>query len=79
LREQRVDRRNLIWAANGTERDLLVSVDLDRAQGVRPNAPLPWRGVVPAGTEIFLFSVDFVGGAASSYRLKAQYQNASSR
>lgn len=74
LREERVDRRNIVWAVNGTDRALELSVDLERPVGARASVGLPHRTQVPARTEAFLFFVDFVGEGPSSYRLKASYR-----
>jgi murein DD-endopeptidase MepM/ murein hydrolase activator NlpD len=74
LREERVDRRNLVWASNGTDQDLAIEVGLDQPTGVRASAALPYKAVVPARTEIYLFYVDFVGTQRSSYRLSVRYR-----
>lgn len=74
FREERVDRRNLVWAANGTDRALELEVDLENSNGARASVGLPYRARVPARTEAYLFYVDFVGSGASSYRLSASYR-----
>jgi murein DD-endopeptidase MepM/ murein hydrolase activator NlpD len=73
LREERVDRRNLVYAANGTGHAVRLSVSLAEAQGVRPSAPLPWTGIVPPRTEVYCFWVDYVGTGLSRYRLGARW------
>jgi len=74
LREERVDRRNLVWADNGTSRAIRLTVTLRQAQGVRCSAALPWTGTVPARTEAFCFFVDFVGTDPSAYQLGASWR-----
>jgi murein DD-endopeptidase MepM/ murein hydrolase activator NlpD len=73
LREERVDRRVLVWAANGMASAVQVQADLERPVGVRSSVGLPHKAVIPPRTEAFLFYVDFVGEGASSYRLRARY------
>ena len=74
LREERVDRRNLVWADNGTSRAVRLSVGMKQAQGVRCSALLPWTGTVPARTEAYCFYVDFVGTDPSAYQLTASWR-----
>lgn len=74
IREERVDRRNIVWGANGTDTAVEAVVSMDRSAGVRSSQPLPCTAVIPAHTEAFLFFVDFVGENASSYRLSARYR-----
>jgi murein DD-endopeptidase MepM/ murein hydrolase activator NlpD len=74
FREERVDRRNLVWADNGTGHAVRLSVDLKQADGVRCSALLPWSGTLPARTEGYCFYVDFVGTERSAYQLAASWR-----
>lgn len=69
LREERVDQRNLVYCANGSDRPVDIVVSFGVQNGVRPSTGLPYRQRVPARTELYLFAVDFIGGQESS-----QYQ-----
>ena len=74
LREQKVDRRTLVWADNGTAHPVRMHVRLVEAQGVQASAD-PWSGDVPAHTEVYCFWVDFVGAGPSRYRLGASWRD----
>jgi murein DD-endopeptidase MepM/ murein hydrolase activator NlpD len=74
FREEKVDRRVLVYCANGSAKAIDVTVSFARQQGVRPSTGLPYRQHVPARTEVYLFAVDMIGAGGSSYQLSAEYQ-----
>ncbi|MGH7441709.1 MAG: M23 family metallopeptidase, partial [bacterium] len=76
LRQERVDRRELVWADNPTGRSVDLTVDLDNGAGVRPSVSLPYQIWVPAHTEVYCFHVDFVGEGTSYFKLKASWMQA---
>jgi hypothetical protein len=51
-----------------------MDVDLDQAQGVRASVALPFEVRVPAGTEVYCFSVDYVGEGPSSFQIKGSWR-----
>lgn len=75
VRQERVDRRDLVWAENPTDHAIRLSVDVAEAQGVRASVIPPWRGDVPAHTEAYCFYVDFVGEGPSAYRLALRWRD----
>lgn len=75
IREERVDRRNIVWGSNGSDHAVEAEVDMDRDANARCSQRLPYQAVIPAHTEAFLFFVDFVGEGASSYRLRSRYRS----
>jgi murein DD-endopeptidase MepM/ murein hydrolase activator NlpD len=79
LRQEAVDRRNFVWADNPTASDVVLSVDFEQAQDVRPSVGLPFQVRVPAGTEVYCFYVDYIGTGASSFKLRASWQAPANR
>lgn len=73
LREERVDERTVVWARNGSDSAVDMQVGMT-GTGVRASQALPYRAVVPARTEIFLFFVDFLPAQQASYRLQIRYR-----
>ena len=71
FREDKVDNRTFIYAANGTGHAIDMQVDFAQEHGVRASVALPYRVKVPARTETYLFHVDFVGPGNSYYQLSA--------
>lgn len=79
IREERIDRRVLIWAVNGTAETIDVGIDISDSALARASISLPYRGAIPARTELFLFSIDLLAGGNASYKLSTSYRRASPR
>lgn len=74
LRQVQVDRRVFVWADNAGPQPVVMDVDLGSAQGVRASVALPFEVRVPAATEVYCFSVDFVGDGPSSFQVKGSWR-----
>jgi murein DD-endopeptidase MepM/ murein hydrolase activator NlpD len=75
VRQERIDQRVLIWASNGTSGAVDSTVSVEEARDVTTSAPLPYRAVVPARTEVFLFFVDLTG-SRPSFRVSTRFRRA---
>lgn len=67
VRSEAVDETTLLWCANGTGKAQAVTVSFARITGWVPSRPVPYTRVVPARTEVYLFSLarPAAGGRAS--------------
>ena len=74
FRQERVDRRTLVWAVNGTAKAVDLKVGFSESQNVKASVDLPYKAQVPAHTEIYLFSVDFIGTGRSGFALSARWR-----
>ncbi|HXC63123.1 MAG TPA: hypothetical protein VNZ67_02135, partial [bacterium] len=69
VRQERIDRRTLVWADNGSAQAQRMTVDMDHAQNVRASAALPWTATVPPHTEVYCFFVDYLGVDGGAFQL----------
>ncbi len=75
VRQERIDRRVLLWGANGTADTVVAQIDLTEIEGATPRARTPFVATVPPRTEVFLFSVDLAVNA--SFRVNTRFQRVS--
>jgi murein DD-endopeptidase MepM/ murein hydrolase activator NlpD len=54
---EKLDNRDLIYCANGTDKNLEVTFELGKAENARASQGLPYTRRVAAGTKVFLLSV----------------------
>jgi murein DD-endopeptidase MepM/ murein hydrolase activator NlpD len=74
LRQEQVDRRVFVWADNPEARPVEMVVDFAQAEGVRASTALPKTVHVPAGTEVYCFSVDYIGDGPSAFSLSGKWR-----
>lgn len=65
FRQEKLDNKDLIYCANGTDKNQKVTFELTRASNAQASQALPFTRVVPANTEVFLLSVLMTSGTSA--------------
>ncbi len=76
VRSEPVDEKTLLWCANGMGIPQEVTVTFTRIAGLVPSKPVPFTRVVPARTEVYLFSLSRAGTANAYYEVSWSWRPA---